>query len=368
MIALPVHLALVVAGTLLVRIAAPTAGMAPSGLVADLPWWALVLVPLWWPLLAVAARRASESAWHSRRAWLLRGAARAGAVLVPVLGFAALVLLTPWVGVARAAVEPLFGAPVPGWADLGLLAALAPLAAGHALACSAPPGFRPRTLATRANVRIAQCALVWAALATYLAVSTLLAAAPGPRIWIEESTLLSLALTLAALGLALVVLPRALLAFLRVEPLEGHPRFLAEGVAERLGIAPPRLFRWDTRGELKNALVVSTTGPRPVLFSDAFLADLSMEEFRAVVAHELGHVAGRHVFLMGALLFGTTLVLEVLLAPWLDRAWGPVLALGILALLLLLAGYVSRRVELEAGRHFARSGIVDTRFEDGEER
>ena len=348
MIALPVHLALVVAGMLLVRLVAPAAGMAASGPVASLPWWALGAAPLLWPLLALAARRASESAWHSRKAWLLRRATRAGAVLVPGLGFAALVLFTPWVGISRAVVDPLLGGPIPGWADLGLLVTFAPLAAGHALACSAPPGFRPRTLITRANVRIAQCALVWAALTAYLALSTLLAAHTPTRIWLEESTLLSLVLTLVALGVALVVLPRALIAFLRVEPLEGHPRFLAEGVAQRLGIAAPRLFRWDTSGELKNALVVSTTGPRPVLFSDAFLSDLSMEEFRAVVAHELGHVAGRHVFLMGALLFGTTLVLEVLLAPLLDQAWGPLLALGILALLLLLAGYVSRRVELEA--------------------
>lgn len=329
---------LLVGGLLLVHFA------TAFGPVAELPWLAFVGFPVLLPITAFAAGRLSALNWRSRTARLLRLLQP----ILPLVGFAALTQLTPWARVARQAVAPWCGPEQLDWPDIGQLATLAPLVIAHWLACSVPPSFRARSLFTRTNVRVAQFALVWTIAATLLTLSTAIGASPWLRIRLEESTLLSLGLSLVALVVTLALMPRALLFFLRTEPIEGHHRRLAEGVAEHLGIAAPRLFLWRTDDELRNALVVSTMGPRPVLFTDAFLAHLSMDEFRAVVAHELGHVAGRHVSLMGSLVLGATLVLEVIAAPWLDGEYGIVVAGVFLGAMLLLVGFVSRRVELEA--------------------
>lgn len=333
MIHLGAHILIVVVGMLL------TSAPLVAGPTAPLPWPAFLALPLAVPLLLRARGR------------LVRRLVPLG----PLLCFAPLALLTPWVASVEGALEPLFGPRLETWPHLARLVALAPLALGHLLACGAPPGWRPASLFTRENVRVAQFLLVWAALAAYLVVSGVVAHTPWLRVRLEESTLASLAFTAVVLFGALWLLPRLLLLFVRADPLEGHHRFLAEDVAQKLGIAPPRLLLWRTDDELKNALVVSTFGPRPVLFTDAFLVDLSMTEFRAVVAHELGHVAGRHVRLMGSVLLGATLVLEIVCAPWLEASWGPAFALAFLGVMLLLAGFLSRRVELEADVYALRA-------------
>lgn len=334
MISLGLHLLTVVAGLLAVLL------VDQYGAFTAWPWWAGASLPLG---VIYLAHTAGRQPWRRAKRW-----AQIALPFAPLFSFVALVSLTDWVQVARAWTAPLFGMTLPDWPGLETGAVLLPLVGLHWLACTAPHGFDLRSLFTRANVRVAQFALVWCAQLGYLAISGWVAHVPALRIRLEESTLLSLAATLLALLTCLALLPRVLLVFFKLTPIEGFHRFLAEGIAERLGVKPPRLFVWNTDDELKNALVVSTFGPRPVLFTDAFLADLSYEEYQAVLAHELGHVAGRHVVLMGSLLLGATLVLEVVAAAWLETSWGPAVAIVFLALMLLLAGYVSRRVELEA--------------------
>jgi STE24 endopeptidase len=333
-ISLGLHLLTVVAGLLAVLL------VEKYGALAAWPWWAWSPAPLGVLYLAVLGGR---QPWSRAKRW-----AQVASPFAPLVGYVTLVALSDWLGVVRAATAPTFGAALPDWPGLDTGVALLPLFGLHWLACMPPHGLDARSLFTRSNVRVAQFALVWSALLGYLAISGWIAHVPALRIRLEESTLLSLVATLLALLICLVLLPRVLLVFFKLTPIEGFHRFLAEGIAERLRVKPPRLYVWNTDDELKNALVVSTFGPRPVLFTDAFLADLSIEEYQAVLAHELGHVAGRHVVLMGSLLLGATLVLEVVAASWLETVWGPVLALVFLGLMLLLAGYVSRRVELEA--------------------
>jgi len=304
--------------------------MAP---VLELPWWsALPLLAL--PLLS---RLRLPGRYKTRAALVL---------LSPLVVELAFLLFTDWAHVAKSwSPWP----PVPGWPGLETLLALLPLAIAHALVSSRPHEPFFTSLISGQNVRARLALFVWLILSGYLVFSSVFAQSATLRVWVEESTLASLAYSMLGLVVLLVIVPRLMLALLDTVPIEGYERHLAEEVSAQLGVRPPRLLEWRTDDEITNAMVLAMPfAPRPVLFTDAFRRQLSIAEFRGVLAHELGHVAGKHVGVFASFILGTALTVEALMSTKLDGLGGELYALVFLIGLLLSIGFISRRLELEA--------------------
>ena len=243
------------------------------------------------------------------------------------------------------------GASRAAWADLTWLPLLAPLAAAHLGLVVRRRGSSSWERAAR-PLALSWTLFVWGALALYLSLATVVGIDATLLAWVEGTTLGSLAYTLALLVVMLLLVPRLLLACLDTVPPSAGLRRLAE--EPRFAGASFRLLEWRTADELSNAMVLAMPlGPRPVLFTDGFLGRLSLPEFEAVLAHELGHVRRRHVSTMAAWVLGGALTFDLVaeaLLPLelLDGPWGIAIALGFLITLALAIGWLSRRLELEA--------------------
>lgn len=76
----------------------------------------------------------------------------------------------------------------------------------------------------------------------------------------------------------------------------GELRARLEGVARRCGLALSNVLVWRTGSQSCNAVVVGLLPQcRYVLLTDALLGHLRPRQVEAVFAHELGHVAHRHI-------------------------------------------------------------------------
>lgn len=299
----------------------------------ELPWWSAI------PMLALPLWLRRGLLGHPR----VRAALLILSPLAVQLGF---LLFTSWARVMKS------WSPwpaIPGWPGLEALTALLPLTIAHALVSARPHEPLLASLRSRQNVRARLALFAWLVLAAYLTISGALAQDTALRVWVEESTPAGLASSLLALVVLLLLVPRLLLALLDTVPIEGYERRLAEEVSSTLGVRPPRLLEWRTDDELTNAMVLAMPfAPRPVLFTDAFRRQLSISEFRGVLAHELGHVAGRHVGVFASFVLGAALTVEALFGSGLEGPWGELYALAFLLLLVSAIGFISRRLELEA--------------------
>lgn len=177
---------------------------------------------------------------------------------------------------------------------------------------------------------------------------------------------------LAAVQIALVWLYPALIAplFNRFAPLPDGPlRERLEGMARQAGFATRGLYVMDAsrRSGHSNAYFTGFFRPRIVLF-DTLVAQMTVDETAAVLAHEIGHYQARHVH--RRLVLGLALQLASLaVLAWLVR-WPPLFqAFGFAAptleaavalaslcggaftfFLAPLSSFVSRRHEYEADR------------------
>jgi Zn-dependent protease with chaperone function len=239
--------------------------------------------------------------------------------------------------------------PIPGWPGPEALLQLIPLALAHTLFLARPGDPFFVSLLSRENVRARIALFAWFVLGLYLVLSGIVGHVPLLRIWVDESTFANLAFSIVMLVGLIFLGPRLLLLVLDTVPLEGFHRHLAEELSTKLGVRPPRLFEWRTGDELANAMVLAMPlAPRPILFTDVFLRQLSMTELRAVLAHELGHVAGGHVSLFASFILGAALLAEGLLGDVLDGSWGVLVGAIFLVGLAGAVGFISRRLELEA--------------------
>ncbi|GEJ59284.1 M48 family metallopeptidase [Anaeromyxobacter diazotrophicus] len=177
---------------------------------------------------------------------------------------------------------------------------------------------------------------------------------------------------LAAVQIALVWLYPTLIAplFNRFAPLpEGPLRARLEEMARQAGFATRGLYVMDAsrRSGHSNAYFTGFFRPRIVLF-DTLVAQMTVDETAAVLAHEIGHYQARHVHRRLALGLGVQLASLAALA-WLVR-WPPLFqAFGFAApsleaavalaslgggaftfFLAPLSSFVSRRHEYEADR------------------
>ena len=141
---------------------------------------------------------------------------------------------------------------------------------------------------------------------------------------------------------------------LRAVPLpESATRTAITRLLTRLEVPVRDVLLWPTEGRLQNALTVGVFARhRYVIVSDGLLAEFPLPELLAVVAHEAGHVRGRHLLLHGVALISLVLVFVAsgaLLAPWLPPASETTLALLVLWFGWFgLVGRLSRRFELES--------------------
>ncbi|OAQ52804.1 hypothetical protein HTG_10785 [Natrinema mahii] len=97
--------------------------------------------------------------------------------------------------------------------------------------------------------------------------------------------------------------PYLILLFQDRVPLEGQRRERVERLCADLGYRPRGLFLLEGEStKTANALVAGTVpGLRYVFLTDYLLAECDDDELRAILAHEFGHVAGRHLWQRGLL-------------------------------------------------------------------
>ncbi|MCE9529587.1 MAG: M48 family metalloprotease [Planctomycetes bacterium] len=180
---------------------------------------------------------------------------------------------------------------------------------------------------------------------------------------------------------SLLVLPAFLLFFPLVLPImlglkpmpagETRQRLLRN--SHRLGFRFARLYHWDTRGAMANAMVVGIVPwIRYVIFTDRLLEEMSDDEVDAVLGHEVGHVRHGHMLYYAFFLMISFIVMGALLQaiqpPDVDR-WreyrslimvAPVVFMG--SYMFAAFGFISRRCERQADIFGCRAGSCSETF------
>ncbi|MFA9415082.1 M48 family metalloprotease [Natrinema sp. HArc-T2] len=182
----------------------------------------------------------------------------------------------------------------------------------------------------------------------------------------------------AALGVLVFVgfgLSPYLLVFTRThDSLEGQRRERVERLCEAAGYSPRRIYLLDGEStKTATALVAGTLpGLRYVFLTDYLLDECDDAELRAILAHEFGHVAGRHLWQRGMLtvaVFGVwALVAQQVGFGWLAATFGfvgyfiPLIGVYVLYRVFLLGG-LARWQEFRADAYAAstagREAMVD---------
>ena len=143
----------------------------------------------------------------------------------------------------------------------------------------------------------------------------------GRRWWVWSG-----GLAVVAISVVLLVAPVAIQPlFNEFKPLaEGPVRTALVGMARDAGISPDRIFVYDGSRQSNNFTAnVSGIGPSArIAISDIALKGASLDEVRAVTAHEIGHYRMHHVWRQVALL--SLLVMAAFLVA--DRVYGRVAA------------------------------------------
>ncbi|OVE84619.1 M48 family metalloprotease [Natronolimnobius baerhuensis] len=100
-------------------------------------------------------------------------------------------------------------------------------------------------------------------------------------------------------------------------PLEGARRDRIERLCGDLGYEPRGLYLLEGEStKTANAMVAGTVpGLRYVFLTDYLLEECSDDELRAILAHEFGHVAGRHLWQRGLLTVGVIVAAVVAAEP-----------------------------------------------------
>jgi STE24 endopeptidase len=175
---------------------------------------------------------------------------------------------------------------------------------------------------------------------------------------------LVLLLLLGVVFSLLVLLPLALPLFLGLRPLPRGPiRDRLEAHARRLGVRYSRIYLWDTRGAMANAMVLGVIGwLRCIIFTDRLLDDLDDDEVDGVFGHEVGHAYyGHMLYYAFFLLLSATLLGAIAQAG--PSSGDEYSSLDLIAPLLSLFcylfavfGFVSRRCERQADIFGCRAG------------
>ena len=337
MFSLPFHVFVLAAGLIG---AAHILTVGPTAASLGLPLW--TALPLLW--LGSAASRLSARKPYSR---LLRALQFAS----PIAIFGAFLYGTTWATLVLSWSD--FAPLHRGTIGLALIPLFAPLFLAHISICTEPspnrflPIGNPLDSSWRVRIPLA----MWILLLLLLAIGDLSSATPELQAYLLASPIGQALQLLVALVLAGLVAPRALLWGMDLVPLEGHLRRRAEAMTEAVGLKNIRLYEWRTDGEIANAMVIGVPpGGQRIVFTDRILEQLGPDEFDAVLAHELGHIRGRHVrfFLVWILAVLAVTVAVDAVSP--SDSGGLTWLVTLAAIIALVLGirFVSRRFELEA--------------------
>lgn len=283
---------------------------------------------------------------------------------VLAVAYLALIFLAHWPLVVG---EALDGTSLPAIGDGLVFAPLVlSLAASWAGRLPAERALNGGTLPARAFLRSPAGILAAFAVALLLLLETLeraLLSLPG----VEDT--LRIYPCVAWLGVAalsaglLVVAPLALRLAMRARPLPaGELRDRLEACCARAGFRCRGLLAWDAGGPRTLNAFIAGLHPRfrHVFFSRALLERLRPAEVEAVLAHEIGHAACRHLQWYLWLSLGYLAVAAVILEGASRLVGGGELVQAAAVVLLVgaywggLVGYLSRRFETEADLYGAR--------------
>ena len=149
----------------------------------------------------------------------------------------------------------------------------------------------------------------------------------------------------------------------RAGPLPPGPlRDRLEALCARAGFRCRDLLVWDTQGtRVLNAFIAGLVPSlRYVFFTDALLERLDPDEVEAVLAHEIGHAACRHLRWYGVLTVGFVAITAAVMT-WVQASFGEEILPQVLSEVLLMATYLgcvlgilSRRFETEADLYATR--------------
>ena len=334
---LPFHVVVLAAGLIAaahILMAGPTA--ASQGL----PLW--TALPFLW--LGSATSRLSARRPFSRALDTLK-------LATPLVTFGAFLYGTNWATLVLSWSD--FTPVHTGTMGLAMAPLFAPLFLAHLSICTEPSANRllPMGNPLDPSWRVRIPLTMWLLLLLLLAIGDLSSATPGLQAYLLASPIGQALQLLVALGLAGMVAPRALLWGMDLIPLEGHLRRRAEAMIDSVGLKNVHVYEWRTDREIANAMVIGVPpGSYCVVFTDRILEQLGPDEFDAVLAHELGHIRGRHVrhFLVWIFaVLALTVASDAILVQASDSlAWS--ITIGTILALLVWVRFVSRRFELEA--------------------
>ena len=96
-------------------------------------------------------------------------------------------------------------------------------------------------------------------------------------------------------GILIAGLPRLLRSILRGRPIGGTQSAWLADITRGGGLGRTPMHRWDTGGQIHNAMVAGLIGRREIWLTDRLLDELSPPELAMVVLHEVAHVTRRHM-------------------------------------------------------------------------
>jgi Zn-dependent protease with chaperone function len=135
----------------------------------------------------------------------------------------------------------------------------------------------------------------------------------------------------------------------------------------RHGIGINNLLLWRTHGAMANGAVLGIIRPvRYILLTDRLLEMMNTREVEAVMAHEIAHIKYRHLLFLSLSSVGSILTVGTLAGWATEFIFGPltirdelILTVFVLAALIAVFGFVSRRFEWQADAFAARHLATD---------
>ena len=197
--------------------------------------------------------------------------------------------------------------------------------------------------------------------------------------WFGEGSSIEMLAAPAAVIAVMLAAPSLMVRILDTEPMPDGPSLeVLERVLADNGVRMSRILVWRTGGVMLNGAVVGfVPAARYLLLTDAVIERMPIESLRAIVAHEVGHVKRRHVPWMLtttlAVVAAAAMAVELAVPSIMDAIEPPpadpvllaaagvveesgetlgvveaVAAVAVLALVLPVFGWVSRRFEQQA--------------------